>query len=1153
MIRKITLSLMALLAFYATSFAQKCGTDVAHQKLMTSDPNYAAAYNDFNARWANYAGTHPIPKGLKTTLSNGIDTVYEIPVVVHVVHTGGAIGTIYNPSTAAIQAWIDYTNQAWAASGYGTYPVAGSGGTRIPIKFVLAQRDSLCNSTTGIDRVNGTVLTNYNAGGVNSSSTLGENDDVVKDLSRWPPQMYYNIWIVNKIDGNDGTSGTFTAGFAYFPGANWRKDGTIVLATQVGAGFITLPHELGHAFNLEHVFAGGTSSTCPPTGPCATTGDFVCDTEPIMQSAFTCPSGTNPCTGTSYNNTPHNFMDYSNCQDRFTPGQMQRVLYALKSQNTRACYITSLGATPPPTTSLPTPCTINNVDFNTNGGGLDIGPKDVIIADPSSMPAAQRDTFMWIHSFGYNNDAVPPATTAGYVDATCKHRVTLVAGRTYSLTVVVGGSTGASKAKVFIDYNNNGVWETNENIMRANYTATVKQNNFTVPNNASTVFCQPIRMRVIADFAGSVDSCGQLDYGQAEDYTVIIKGAGGTSTASVTINNPPIGGNPSCFGTQLTFYATKSSSTVVSGWKWLVNNNVITGATTDTFRTSSLLDLDKVKVRMFYTTPCGIDSTESNIDTIRRAATVAPKVKIALTAGTIPGCIDDTLTFSVSSTTNPGTAPTYQWQTMVPPAVVFSNVAGATASSYKSVNAPANTKVRVFMTSNSGCAVPTTAVSDTQTMTYTTKAPTVTIAVTTGTNPGCAGQPLTFTATPTVGGTAPTYQWKINGVNQTGSGATFTTTLVNNDVVSCVMTSNSPCRTVNTATSNNITFTETKITADISVTETTTPPICNGHVIDFKATPVNGGNTPPATFQWYVNNTAITGATGTTFSHTILNGDLVKCILHATDPCVLNAYDTSNVLTEFTTPSDTPTIFVKITQGYNPGCLDSLIEFTANLANLGLTPDYKWYVNGSVAGLGNVFSSVSLLDGDIVQVIANKNALDGGCYLPDTIAAKPDTMVRSLTLDPPIIHLIGGLLIVDRPGTFIWYGPTGKLSGGTNGQLTPTQIGPYYAVTNNRGCLSRPSNTLTITLLDINTVDMSNEVKVYPNPTSGELTLDWKGKLVNIDIDVYSSVGQHLMSEQVRNASSKSINLSNLADGNYYVILKEGQDKQGVIKIAVHK
>ncbi|MFH0896334.1 MAG: M14 family zinc carboxypeptidase, partial [Bacteroidota bacterium] len=73
----------------------------------------------------------------------------------------------------------------------------------------------------------------------------------------------------------------------------------------------------------------------------------------------------------------------------------------------------------------------------------------------------------------------------------------------------------------------------------------------------------------------------------------------------------------------------------------------------------------------------------------------------------------------------------------------------------------------------------------------------------------CTGTSVTFTATPTNGGTTPTYQWKKNTVNIAGAtNSTYTTTtLVNNDQITCTMTSNATCITGSPATSGAITMT----------------------------------------------------------------------------------------------------------------------------------------------------------------------------------------------------------------------------------------------------------------------------------------------------------------------------------------------------------
>jgi gliding motility-associated-like protein len=68
--------------------------------------------------------------------------------------------------------------------------------------------------------------------------------------------------------------------------------------------------------------------------------------------------------------------------------------------------------------------------------------------------------------------------------------------------------------------------------------------------------------------------------------------------------------------------------------------------------------------------------------------------------------------------------------------------------------------------------------------------------------PICPGTSVTFNANPTNGGTAPTYQWKVAGVN-VGTGSSFTTTtLTNNQLVEVIMTSNAQCVSPATASAN---------------------------------------------------------------------------------------------------------------------------------------------------------------------------------------------------------------------------------------------------------------------------------------------------------------------------------------------------------------
>lgn len=84
--------------------------------------------------------------------------------------------------------------------------------------------------------------------------------------------------------------------------------------------------------------------------------------------------------------------------------------------------------------------------------------------------------------------------------------------------------------------------------------------------------------------------------------------------------------------------------------------------------------------------------------------------------------------------------------------------------------------------------------------------PSVVITSSDADNNICAGTSVTFTATPTNGGT-PSYQWKLNGNNVGTDAATYTNAaLANNDVVTVVLTAGG-CDASGTATSNAITTT----------------------------------------------------------------------------------------------------------------------------------------------------------------------------------------------------------------------------------------------------------------------------------------------------------------------------------------------------------
>ena len=90
----------------------------------------------------------------------------------------------------------------------------------------------------------------------------------------------------------------------------------------------------------------------------------------------------------------------------------------------------------------------------------------------------------------------------------------------------------------------------------------------------------------------------------------------------------------------------------------------------------------------------------------------------------------------------------------------------------------------------------------------------------------CAGTNVTFNAIISNGGDAPSYQWKLNGVNTVTTSTYASSALANNDVVTCAIVSNSACVSVTNVTSNNITMVVSPLTVGGTVTGGTT--VCSG-------------------------------------------------------------------------------------------------------------------------------------------------------------------------------------------------------------------------------------------------------------------------------------------------------------------------------------
>ncbi|MCW3122506.1 MAG: C-terminal target protein [Flavipsychrobacter sp.] len=419
-----------------------------------------------------------------------------------------------------------------------------------------------------------------------------------------------------------------------------------------------------------------------------------------------------------------------------------------------------------------------------------------------------------------------------------------------------------------------------------------------------------------------------------------------------------------------------------------------------------------------------------------------------------------------------------------------------------------------------------------------------------GANPDCAGHPLTFMAFPKNGGTTPAYQWFINGVPVAGADSvTFTRYFADKDTISCEMVSNSPCFLPysNTVVSNIIPVVHTHLLSAITITNLHNP-ICSGGIDTFYATIFDPG--VGSSVDWYVSGVLQTTVVGYRFiTSTLVNGDLVYAVLRTPDPCALTDTLLSNIINMTVIPLKSTSVTSLLTHGSNPGCIDSSLTYAVHFKNFGFTPVYEWLLNGVTVSTDTVFTG-TFKSGDILTF--RVNATDHGCYTHDTLLTPQVLMIRDSTPAAPLLSLESDLLINNMDGRYRWYfsdtqAYLGVQIGGASGKTyhPPSSLlgtGWYYTILDTGNCPSAPSNLLFISLLEVKNVLNTANVKLYPNPTTGVLNMDWNGRTVNAKIDIYNIVGQAVIRETVIGKSHHETDVANLPEGNYMVVLKDDDD-----------
>jgi hypothetical protein len=328
-------------------------------------------------------------------------------------------------------------------------------------------------------------------------------------------------------------------------------------------------------------------------------------------------------------------------------------------------------------------------------------------------------------------------------------------------------------------------------------------------------------------------------------------------------------GSTICAGDTARFTAT-TRTTPNTHYQWYVNSTAV-GTDTIYYSSATLATGNVVKCTM----STGFGDTTMVLNSSPITMTVTPLPVAGTVSGASSVCIGSSVTLTTTGTGGSWSA---------------SNGNATVSGPFVTGVAAGLDTIMYRVTNSCGTATATQTVRVDSTVT-----PAITISVT-PTGAVCAGDTVTFSSTITNGGSTPAYDWKLFGTSTGATNSTYTFVPALGDVISCVLTSTATCPIAATTTSSGITMAvNPSVTPTISITATTDSITTTGQFVTFYATATYGGSA--TTFQWYVNGTAVAGATNASYSLGVVHDISVYCIMTSNAPCATSGTATSNIKT----------------------------------------------------------------------------------------------------------------------------------------------------------------------------------------------------------------------------------------------------------------
>ena len=235
----------------------------------------------------------------------------------------------------------------------------------------------------------------------------------------------------------------------------------------------------------------------------------------------------------------------------------------------------------------------------------------------------------------------------------------------------------------------------------------------------------------------------------------------------------------------------------------------------------------------------------------------------------------------------------------------------------------------------------------------------------------------------------------------------------------------------------------------------------------------------------------------------------------------------------------------KVLVTYLPSCPDSVAGLTTvcqgqtsvvyTVPLITNATSYIWTLPNDATGVSN--TNTITVDYGANAVSGNISVVGSNMY-GESPATTLQIIVNPLPATP-VISISGDTLTSNAPLGNQWYNSSGVIVGATNATYTITSSDNYYCIVTLLGCSSDTSNNINALLTNVNETFLQNNLKIYPNPSSSDITFQTNIRLNNATLVLTDYSGRTVA--KINNISDYSFILhrTNLDNGLYFVQLIE--------------